>query len=173
MSAKCHILFRYQCVNNLVCVIMCNHTGVLYVSASYLTHCGLLMPYDIELGQHWFRQWIVAWWHQVITWTNANYQWSLVAFTWGKYHKKYPRYEFEWQEFASSRRQWVDTILRWSFQRGCTVLLLGAVFKQVFRRHLESCSTDHFCFFSIEMKMCSCPFLCNMTINKWVSARKT
>ena len=40
-----------------------------------LTHCGLMsmMPYgDIELGQHWLRQWLVAWWHQAITWTNVD-----------------------------------------------------------------------------------------------------
>ena len=27
-----------------------------------LTHCGLVMPYDIvELGQLWFKKWLVAW----------------------------------------------------------------------------------------------------------------
>ena len=27
------------------------------------THCGLVMPYDdIDLGQHWLRWWLVAWW---------------------------------------------------------------------------------------------------------------
>ena len=25
-----------------------------------------------DLGQHWLRQWLVAWWHQVITWTNVD-----------------------------------------------------------------------------------------------------
>ena len=38
-----------------------------------LTHCGLSTPYgDIELGQHWLRQWLVAWRHQAITWTNVD-----------------------------------------------------------------------------------------------------
>ena len=37
-----------------------------------LTHTGLVMPYgDINLGQHWPRQCLVAWWHQAITWTNG------------------------------------------------------------------------------------------------------
>ena len=31
------------------------------------------MPYgDIDLGQHWFRQWLAAWRHQAITWTNVD-----------------------------------------------------------------------------------------------------
>ena len=38
-----------------------------------LTHCGLVTPYDDrDLGQHWFRKWLVAWWHQAITWTNVD-----------------------------------------------------------------------------------------------------
>ena len=36
-------------------------------------NCGLVMPNgDIDLGQHWFRKWLVAWWHQAITWTNVD-----------------------------------------------------------------------------------------------------
>ena len=32
-----------------------------------------MMPYgNRDLGQHWFRQWLVAWWHQAITWTNVD-----------------------------------------------------------------------------------------------------
>ena len=32
-----------------------------------------VMPYDdIDLSQHWVRQWLVAWWDQAITWTNVN-----------------------------------------------------------------------------------------------------
>ena len=32
-----------------------------------LTHCGLMMPYgDTDLGHHWFRWWLVAWWHQAM-----------------------------------------------------------------------------------------------------------
>ena len=38
-----------------------------------LTHCGLATPYgDIDLGHHWPRQWLVAWRHQAITWTNVD-----------------------------------------------------------------------------------------------------
>ena len=38
-----------------------------------LTQFGLVMSYgDTNLGQHWFRQWLVACWHQAITWTNAD-----------------------------------------------------------------------------------------------------
>ena len=38
-----------------------------------LTHCGLVMPYDnIDLDQHWFREWLVAWQHQAITWTSVD-----------------------------------------------------------------------------------------------------
>ena len=48
---------------------------VLY--ATVLTHCGLMTPYgDGDLGQHWLRWWLVAWWHQAITWTNVD--WSSV-----------------------------------------------------------------------------------------------
>ena len=25
-----------------------------------------------DLCQHWFRQWLVAWWHQAISWTNVD-----------------------------------------------------------------------------------------------------
>ena len=44
------------------------------------THCGLVTPYGgRDLGQHWFRQWPVAWRHQAITWTNVNLSslWSI------------------------------------------------------------------------------------------------
>ena len=39
-----------------------------------LTYCGLMTPYgDRDLGQHWLRQWLVAWRHQAITWTNVDF----------------------------------------------------------------------------------------------------
>ena len=42
-------------------------------SHCYLTHCGLVTPYgDTDLGQLWLRYWLVAWWHQAITWTNVD-----------------------------------------------------------------------------------------------------
>ena len=30
----------------------------------------------IELGKHWLRQWLAAWWHQAITWTNVDFDMS-------------------------------------------------------------------------------------------------
>ena len=40
---------------------------------SELTHYGLMTPYgDMDLCQHWFRQWLVAWLHQAITWPNVD-----------------------------------------------------------------------------------------------------
>ena len=44
---------------------------------SVLIHCGLATPYgDRDLGLHWLMQWLVAWRHQAITWTNVD--WSSV-----------------------------------------------------------------------------------------------
>ena len=42
-----------------------------------LTHCSLVTTYDHkDLGGHWLMQWLGAWRHQAITWTNADYhQW--------------------------------------------------------------------------------------------------
>ena len=38
-----------------------------------LTLFGLVTPYgDINVGQHWFRYWLVAWRHQAIIWTNID-----------------------------------------------------------------------------------------------------
>ena len=43
------------------------------LAPSGLTHRGLVLPYgDINLGQHWLREWLVAWCHQAITWTNVD-----------------------------------------------------------------------------------------------------
>ena len=42
-------------------------------NTEHITHCGLVTPYGgRDLGKHWFRQWLVAWRHQVITWTNVD-----------------------------------------------------------------------------------------------------
>ena len=39
-----------------------------------LNHCGLVTPYgNMDLGQHWLRLWLVAWWHQAITLTMLTY----------------------------------------------------------------------------------------------------
>ena len=38
-----------------------------------LTLLGPVTPFgDIDLGQHWLRLWLAAWWHQAITWTNVD-----------------------------------------------------------------------------------------------------
>ena len=45
------------------------------------THWSLVTTYDdIDLGQHWSRNWLVAWRQQTITWTNVVL--SLIAY-WG------------------------------------------------------------------------------------------
>ena len=44
-----------------------------------------ILTYDnTDLGQHWLRLWFVAWWHQAITSTNAEF--SSARF-YGIYHK--------------------------------------------------------------------------------------
>ena len=54
-----------------LCDARCNKNMII------LTYCGLVMPYGIvDLDQHWFSSWIVAWWHQAITSTNVD--WSPV-----------------------------------------------------------------------------------------------
>ena len=42
---------------------------------SELTPCGIG---DIELSQYWLRQWLIAWRHKAIAWTNPDF--SLVRF---------------------------------------------------------------------------------------------
>ena len=38
-----------------------------------IAHLPLVMPYGyIAFHQHWFRQWLVVWWHQAIPWTNIH-----------------------------------------------------------------------------------------------------
>ena len=38
-----------------------------------LTYWGLVTPFgDIDLGQHWLREWLVTWRHQDITWSNVD-----------------------------------------------------------------------------------------------------
>ena len=48
-----------------------SNTGRIHRSIS--THWGLATLYGVgDLGQHWFRQWLVAWRHQAITWVNVD-----------------------------------------------------------------------------------------------------
>ena len=38
------------------------------------TYYGFVMPFgNMDLDQHWLRQWLVAWRHQAIIWTNVDY----------------------------------------------------------------------------------------------------
>ena len=39
-----------------------------------------LNPGVIKLGQHWFRQWLGAWWPQAINWTNVDINVSSVRY---------------------------------------------------------------------------------------------
>ena len=78
-----------------------------------LTHCGLVTQHGVmDLGQHWLRYWLVAWWHQAITWTNVDL--SSVAFIWGQFHKRYLSHqllELAWLskiKFKSPKGQWVN-----------------------------------------------------------------
>ena len=44
-----------------------------HTEGKWLTHWGLVTPFgDIDLGQNWFKLWLVAWRHQAITWTNVD-----------------------------------------------------------------------------------------------------
>ena len=46
---------------------------LLYGLSNISTHCDLVTPYgNKDLRQHWLRQWLDAWRHQAITWTNAD-----------------------------------------------------------------------------------------------------
>ena len=52
---------------------LCKKHSLLTQISQKLTHSGLAMPNeDIELCQHWLKEWLVAWWHQAITWTNVD-----------------------------------------------------------------------------------------------------
>ena len=51
-----------------------------------LTHCGTYG--DIDLGQHRLRKLLVAWLHQVFTWTNDHLlSVRPVTIVWGQFHK--------------------------------------------------------------------------------------
>ena len=56
-----------------------NHWNIVYhykpngYEQNLLIHSGLVMPYgDKDLGNHWLRYWLVAWWLQAITRTNVD-----------------------------------------------------------------------------------------------------
>ena len=59
-----------QNVWKFVKALMVVYSATLYKG---LTYYGLVTLYsDIDLGQHWLRQWLVAWQYQGITWTNVD-----------------------------------------------------------------------------------------------------
>ena len=83
-------------------------------------HCGLVTPYgDIDLGQHWFRQWLVAWRTKPLSEPVLNlHYWGTVAFTREQFHDSPSYYlcnTFEIYSFkitaSSPRGQWVKLIL--------------------------------------------------------------
>ena len=66
---------------------------------------------DIDLSQHWFRQWLGAWRHQAIAWTNVVWSSVMSGDIAGNAFDSYPWYDFENYYFkvitASLRGQWV------------------------------------------------------------------
>ena len=59
------------------CETVITQSKLIVVDLRLSTHWGLLVPYGVgDLGQHWFRQWLVAWRYQAITRTNVD--WSSV-----------------------------------------------------------------------------------------------
>ena len=45
---------------------------LLYSCIFVLLCTGCWKMIHIYLGQHWLRQWFIAWWHKAITWTNID-----------------------------------------------------------------------------------------------------
>ena len=51
--------------------MVCNNADLRNCS---LAHWVQVTPHDdIDLGQHWLRQWLISWRHQAITWTNIDF----------------------------------------------------------------------------------------------------
>ena len=51
----------------------------LQIFNTFLSHFGPVMTYyDIDLGQHWLRYWLVAWWHQALAKTNVDLSWLVL-----------------------------------------------------------------------------------------------
>ena len=63
-----HVLVHHHHID-----LFYHHICLMNMCYSHFTHCGLVTPYgDKELCHHWFRQWLVAWRHQAIAWTNID-----------------------------------------------------------------------------------------------------
>ena len=84
----------------------------------HLTHCDSVIPYvNIDLGQHWVRLWLGAWWHQDIAWTNFDFSWvkscginTLATGRCGKYFKSVTSEHMLWIKLRSVS---CDVALRW------------------------------------------------------------
>ena len=58
----------------VICSFLFKQFNSMSMYWGILTHCVLVVPYgDTHLDQHWLRQWLDTWWHQVITWTNIGF----------------------------------------------------------------------------------------------------
>ena len=77
------------------------------------THCGPVTPY---VDQHWLRYWLVAWWHQAITWTDVDLSSVGLWHSYWSYFTKnvqniYPWYEFENFQWLNEGLTSCDTIV--------------------------------------------------------------
>ena len=80
IPVKMLITFQQDCINRDIFTTICCSISLQYAHGldllcnmcSYI-HYDQVMPYDnIGLGQHSHRQWLGAWWHQAITWSNVD-----------------------------------------------------------------------------------------------------
>ena len=83
VKINCHRNYIFKSFHSracFMCIFMHNMSMIKKWKQNYgafqgkLIHCGLVMPYgDIDMGQHWLRQWLVASWHQAITQTIVDF----------------------------------------------------------------------------------------------------
>ena len=72
----------------------------------YVNIHGLVTPCGIrDQAQHWIRQWLAAWWHQAISWSNVNciprkFSVKIRYFLLTKIHFK--MLSAQWQQYCSS-----------------------------------------------------------------------
>ena len=64
---------RSQGIRGLVMDLFCRQYRIFLCTDNKNSDYGLVTPYGvIDQGQYWFRQWVVAWLQQVISWTNVD-----------------------------------------------------------------------------------------------------
>ena len=72
-----------------------------------------MAPYDyINLGQHCFRQWLVGWWYQAVTWTNIDEPsvWSCGMHLWTSSHEMNKIFLQTWfWKLSNKALQWRHT----------------------------------------------------------------